>query len=149
MFLNFLNNKKMKKTLFAFGLFLCMPSLLQAAFSDVSSDHLNYDAINYVQQNGIVNGYPDGTYKPDEFINRAEFTKIVIEASFPGQALGSNCFPDVTAEWFSKYVCFAKGQGIISEYPDGTFKPGNNVAFSEDSKIIVNSVVYPVCPDKI
>lgn len=114
--------------------------LIAAGFSDVTGSHINIDAINYVEANGIVNGYPDGTFKPDDTINRAEFTKIVIESAFPNQASGSMCFPDVNDEWFAKYVCFAKNKNIIGGYPDGTFKPDQEVSFVEAAKIIVNTL---------
>jgi hypothetical protein len=64
-----------------------------AFFSDVSSGHVNYDAIKYVQDNGIVSGYQDGTFKPDKTINRAEFTKIIVAARFPTAAIDS-CIAD-------------------------------------------------------
>lgn len=111
------------------------------AYSDVDSSHLYSEAIDYITTQEIVQGYEDGTYKPDNPINRAEFTKILIEAKY-----GSNptefadaCFTDFTIDrWFSSYVCYAKAEGIISGYPDGTFGPANNINLAEASKIIVN-----------
>lgn len=117
-----------------------------AAFSDVPSSHPNFDAINYVQEQGIVQGYPDGTFRPDSLINRAEFVKIIIEAVLAGQASGSNCFPDAKAEWFAKYVCFARLKKFIDGYPDGTFKPANNVNFVESAKILTNVFGYNIQP---
>ena len=109
-----------------------------AAFKDVPSTHPNSDAIHYVQAQAIVEGYPDGTFRPDNPINRAEFTKIIIEAYFQGQADGRDCFPDVGAEWFAKYVCFAKARNIIAGYPDGNFYPANDINFAEVAKILAN-----------
>lgn len=119
-------------------------------FSDVVSSHENLDAINYVKDQGIVDGYPDGTFLPDKTINRAEFTKIIMEAVFPGESVGRLCFPDVgRREWFSKYVCFAKKQGIIDGYPDGYFKPAQLISFAEAAKIIVSAFDYRVDSDDI
>lgn len=111
------------------------------AFSDVSTSHLYYDAIAYVETYGIVEGYEDGTYRPENEINRAEFTKILIEAKFPGQATaGDDCFTDVpTNTWYSKYVCFAKDQGIISGYDDGSFKPAQSINLAEALKITLET----------
>jgi predicted DNA-binding antitoxin AbrB/MazE fold protein len=120
-----------------------------SAFPDVADRHTNFDAVKFVESEGIVNGYPDGTFKPLRNINRAEFTKIIIEAVHPGESLGSNCFPDVKEEWFAQYVCFAKQKGIINGYPDGTFKPGQSIAFSEAAKIIVSTFGYPTQVDGI
>lgn len=123
-------------------------SVAYADFSDVTTDHLYYDAIMYIQEEGIVEGYPDGTYKPDITINRAEFTKIIVEAAVgtPGASIERHCFPDVDMEddWFYMYVCFAKGKGWIHGYPDGYFRPGQPVNFAEAAKIVVNTFGYPV-----
>ena len=112
-------------------------------FDDVPDVHPNVDAIEHVQGAGIVKGYPDGTYQPDRNINRAEFVKIIVEALYPGQASGGGCFPDVSNEWFAPYVCFAKARGTIVGYPDGTFKPGNNLNFSESAAIITKAFDLP------
>lgn len=122
-------------------------NIVSSAFSDVSSTHLNSEAIDYVKSQHIVDGYPDGTFRPDDPINRAEFIKIVIEAHYKGQADGNNCFPDVGSEWFAKYVCFGKTHNIISGYPDGSFEPANTISFVEIAKILVNINGFAVTAD--
>ncbi len=114
---------------------LFLPSVTTAAFSDVVSSHANFEAITYLNDTGIITGYNDGTYKPDSTINRAEFTKIIMEA-ISEKNDNSNCFPDVKQEWFAKYVCNAKDKQIIMGYPNGTFQPANNISFVEAAKII-------------
>ena len=108
------------------------------AFSDLSQVHTNAEAIEYVRTQGIVSGYSDGTYKPDVQINRAEFTKIIVEATQTSIS-GSRCFPDVNTEWFAEYVCTAKNVGIVGGYPDGRFQPANPISFVEAAKIISNA----------
>ncbi len=108
------------------------------SFGDVPSTHPNSAAIQYVQTQQIVEGYPDGSFRPDDLMNRAEFTKIITEAYYPGQAAGSGCFPDVGTEWFAKYVCFDKAHSIIAGYPDGKFRPADTINFAEIAKILVN-----------
>lgn len=117
-------------------------------FSDVNEDYIYYDAIMYVQAEGIVNGYPDGTYRPDNWINRAEFTKIIINSKYTEEeiaqcltenrpVLGLDPFSDVPrGEWFAPYICMAKELGIIGGYPDGTFQPSRFINFAESAKII-------------
>lgn len=121
-----------------------VPSMTFAAFTDVSSSHTNADAIAYMQKWGIVQGYPDGTFRPKNVINRAEFTKILIGAFYPGEANGSECFKDVKTQWFSSEVCFAKEKGIVSGYADGTFHPEANVNLAEATKIIVHAAKISV-----
>ncbi|MFH1284467.1 MAG: S-layer homology domain-containing protein [Candidatus Peregrinibacteria bacterium] len=115
-----------------------------AGFSDVDIENSYFDAIAYVKDEGIVNGYSDGTYRPSSKINRAEFTKILIESVFSDSEINSctsgKTFSDVpSGEWFSKYVCTASKNSIIDGYPDGSFKPEGNINFAEAAKILVNS----------
>jgi hypothetical protein len=108
-------------------------------FPDVDPYHPYEDGIEHLRQQGIVAGNPDGTYAPDTAIDRAAFTKIVMEAIMDEvpEWTGDSCFPDVASDaWYSKYVCEAKNQGIIGGYPDGTFQPANNVNIAEAAKIV-------------
>lgn len=57
-------------------------SIAQAAFPDVPADYIYSDAINYVQSEGIVGGFSDGTYRPEDSITRAEFIKILINSNY-------------------------------------------------------------------
>lgn len=112
-------------------------------FLDVDQFNLLEDSIGYVKAKGYVQGYADGTFKPDAAINRAEFTKILVEARGGDQVESyatKSCFPDVPASlWFTKYVCYAKDQKIINGYPDGTFGPEKNINMAEALKIVLNS----------
>lgn len=130
--------------IFAFFLFVPMST---AGFKDIPHHHIYYDAINFVQQRGIVMGYEDGTYRENKPINRAEFTKIIVYAAVGQEPIehAGRCFPDVaTGDWFYPYVCYAERMNIIGGYPDGTFQPANNIAFSEAAKIIVLGFGYSV-----
>lgn len=125
-------------------------SYASAAFTDVSKSHPNYDAIMYVQSENIVKGYADGSYKPDQKINRAEFTKIIVEAVVGQEPLehAGQCFPDVkTGMWFYSYVCYAERMGILGGYPDGFFKPANDINFVEAAKIIAIAFEYQTSTD--
>lgn len=107
-------------------------------------------AVRYLEENEIIEGYPDGSYKPDNSVNRAEFTKIIVGAKLGSEPTGSaaNCFPDVkSGDWFSSYVCYAKDAGIIGGYPDNTFKPSNNINLAEAAKILVNTLSVDLSSD--
>lgn len=119
-----------------------------AAFSDVLDSSEYFPAINYVQEKGFVQGYADKTFRPQIQINRAEFTKIIVEAKFPAadtdtcieEKRSTKQFADVSSQdWFAGYVCFAEAEKIINGYPDGTFKPAANINFAEAAKIIANT----------
>lgn len=122
------------------GSLLLVPSIANANFPDVPQNHPNYDAITYLQQNQIIEGNPDGTFKPQNTLNRAELTKIaVLSAELPLET-DLSCFPDVSEDaWFAPYVCAAKAYNIVQGYPDGTFKPSNVINRAESLKIIAES----------
>lgn len=113
-------------------------SVTAFAFSDTSG-HPYADSFEYLSDQGIIQGYDDGTARPDSKVNRAEFLKIVMQAAnIPSGDQGN--FSDIKdSDWFAPYVYSAASAGIVDGYPDGTFKPGQNVNFVEASKIINNS----------
>lgn len=107
-------------------------------FSDVTLDTPNSEAIAYLKEQGVLGGYPDGSFKPTQSLNRAELLKILVEGKgITPNSSYTNCFPDVKNEWFAKYVCYAKEQGWISGYPDGTFRPSSNVNKVEAIKMLL------------
>lgn len=120
---------------------------MELKLSDIT-DHKNEEAIIYLYKHNIIGGYPDGTFRPDGTINRAELLKILVGdkvASLDVMDEGGkphpeyqNCFPDVHEEWFAVSICFAKKQGWISGYPDGTFRPSQSVTKAEAVKMLVS-----------
>jgi hypothetical protein len=127
-------------------------------FLDVDAENTYFDALTYLKNAGVVQGYSDGTYKPNNSINRAEFTKIIVETIATDEEI-EGCagrmeadengvialFTDVkfdteneeTSVWFFDYICIAKEQNLINGHPDGSFKPADEINFVEASKIIV------------
>ena len=110
-------------------------------FTDVMSDHPNAEAIETLYFDGIINGYSDGSFKPENNINRAELMTIITtatDADFGGESYG-NCFSDVQDQWFAVYVCYAKAMGWVSGYSDGSYKPAQNVIKAESLKIVLEA----------
>lgn len=118
-----------------------------SSFSDVPRNHPNADAIEYVRTQGIVSGYPDGTFRPEQRINRAEFTKIIIGATADAWTI-DHCdrgvlqfFSDVPERvWFSPYICLARVRGVVQGHlfsnKKPEFWPGREVLAVEAAKII-------------
>ncbi len=126
----------MKKTPLLLTLILTTTAF--ASFSDVSNDHPYLEAINYAQENNIVNGYKDWTFQPENKITREEFTKIIIRSNFSDSEIyWGSCFPDVNWWDFEKYICTAKRNGIIGWFKDWSFRPMDNISFLEAAKIII------------
>ncbi len=141
----------MKKILFSLSAVLLFNESL--AFVDIEMDHVNFEAIEFTKSEGIVQGYDDGSYRPEQKINRAEFVKIIIESNYTDSEIKAcidTDFPDVkSGEWFHPYVCLAKKKGLIGGYPDGTFRPADNISFVEAAKIISNSFGFTAGQDEI
>lgn len=138
--------KKITKILSIFWIlsFLLIQTTYGAELSDISSNK-NQTAIQYLYDNGVISGYPDGTFKPNNTLNRAELLKILVGGKNVQPTLEEgykNCFPDVREEWFAPYVCYAKIQGWVGGYPDGTFQPAKTVNKVEATKMLVNSQGY-------
>jgi len=128
--------------LISLALAISLNSVAMAAFSDVPQTHTNFVAVTYLNTSGIISGYEDGTFKPDQLINRAEALKIILEGSDTelAETVESSEFSDVdVADWFAKYVMGAKAIGIVGGNPDGTFAPGRNVNRAEFVKMILET----------
>ncbi len=124
-------------------------------FSDVDLNTKNAEAISYLKSVNIISGYDDGSFKPENPLNRAELLKILVNSALPtgeGDKIDKtkyrNCFPDVGQEWFAKYVCLAKEKGWVSGYPDGTFKPSNEINKVEAMKMLLETFQIPLAKPK-
>lgn len=114
-------------------------------FTDLKFSDNNAESITFLYQNDILDGYPDGTFKPDNTLNRAELLKIVILAKYlePTSDFSKKCFKDISSDsWYAPYVCFAKENNIIKGYSNGTFKPDQEISYSEALKITLETMGY-------
>ncbi|MDH3324642.1 MAG: S-layer homology domain-containing protein, partial [Candidatus Peregrinibacteria bacterium] len=125
-------------------------SLRAQLFSDVEPGHKFATEIKYCKNEGIFSGYPDGTFKPEGTLNRAEAVKILIEGNKIKVASNVSNFPDVEqTAWFSKYVGTAVTKKIVKGYSDGTFKPSKTISRAEFLKIAVLTAGFnPDAPTK-
>lgn len=115
--------------------------LIEGAFPDVSTDSKYYTAIEYFHNKDIVEGYTDGTFRPDQLANRAEALKIILLSSdvqVDLNDLGENVFPDVINEdWFYSYIKKAVELDIVEGYDDGYFRPVQTQNIAETLKTIL------------
>ncbi|MBT6068811.1 hypothetical protein HOG48_03575 [Candidatus Peregrinibacteria bacterium] len=102
--------------------------------------HWSHDYVQDLCERGIVKGYgKTKVFGPDRAVNRAEFTKMLVEA-MELDLLGAyrNPFTDVPAnEWYGDYIYTAKEYGIVGGYTDGTFRPGATVSRAEAVKMVL------------
>lgn len=96
-----------------------------------------YDAVMLLASEGYINGYPDGTFKPDAKITRAEMSAIISNICGDLKVAAQKSFNDVTSDqWFYDEVMNLANAGYLEGYPDGTFKPDNNATRAEASKLV-------------
>ena len=117
----------------------------EVKFSDVRGTHAHAEAIAYVKTEGIVSGYVDGTFRPNETINRVELLKILVESQYrqtPECKIAFNYSDTLKEAWYQRYVQVASCLGLVDGYPDGSFQPGKAINITEASKMISNAFGY-------
>ncbi len=105
-------------------------------FPDTPSAWYN-KAINAVVQRGIMKGYPDGTFKPNDAITRAEFTQMI--STIDNKPYGTAPFADVVGHWAERPIGSEYQAGRILGYPDGTFRPDAHITRCE-AAVILNKI---------
>jgi|WetSurMetagenome_2_1015567.scaffolds.fasta_scaffold296496_2 hypothetical protein len=105
----------------------------EQVFKDVPVENADARAIQVLKNDDVINGFDDGTFRPDDKIKREEFTKLVVTAmkASPHMLSNSHCFSDVGSEWFAPYVCYAKKKQYAGGYEDGSFGSGKTITVSE------------------
>lgn len=106
------------------------------SFLDVAEDEWYSDRIGYIESLGIINGYPDSTFRPNAPITRAEFATVA--ANFDDlKETGGVYFSDLPAgHWAKNFVEMAYNRGWISGYPDGTIKPDRYITRAEVVSVV-------------
>ena len=108
-------------------------------YSDVSEDAWYNNAVSTLSNAGIIDGYEDGTFKPDGNITRAEFATIAVrffEATYDGEDL----FSDIAGHWAQDYINEAANAGIVDGYPDGTFQPQQLITRAEAMTMVNRTI---------
>ena len=111
-------------------------------FSDVGRTDWFVQYVEAAHVAGMANGYSDGTFRPNQSINRAEAMTLILRAfGIESRPYRPTTFPDVSADqWFSGAVGTAHELGLVNGYPDGRFRPGNLMTRGEAAKIIALSM---------
>ena len=115
-------------------------------FSDLGGAECQ-EAVEILSALGLVTGFPDGTFRPAATITRAEFASIAVRAlgfgDITAQLRGPTGFSDVpAAHWASGCVNVAATRGLMTGYPNGTFRPEDPVTCSEAVAVIVRLLGY-------
>jgi len=113
------------------------PPTISTVFSDIKDSEFK-NSINFLIQKNIIRGYPDGTFRPLQSLTRAEAVKILLASKgfAPKKTIfATPTFPDSTG-WEMLWINEAHRRGMISGFPDGTFRPHQKLTRAEAAKLI-------------
>lgn len=115
------------------------------AFSDVE-DTFYEDEINKLAAVGVVTGDPEGTFRPEDNITRAEVAVIICKMLGAGNTMDAqknmpSKFSDVAVgEWYTGAINLATDIGVIAGFPDGTFRPNDNITTAQAVTLMVKAL---------
>ena len=120
------------------------PAVAQAtAFSDVSQNYWAEDFISSLVNQGIIAGFPDGTFRPDAPVTRSQFAAMLQKAFQSNKTRSSIDFSDVSsAYWAAPAIDNAYEMGFLSGYPGGMFKPEQNIPREQVLVSLANGLNY-------
>ena len=108
-------------------------------YSDVAATSWYNTAVSTLSSMGIITGYPDGTFRPNAAITRAEFTAIAARFDNDGDKTAAK-FSDIANHWAKDEISIAYNNDWITGYPDGTFGPQRDITRAE-TMTLVNRVL--------
>ena len=121
---------------------LLLPTMVTSA-----STYDDYGTATLLKELKIMQGDPDGNLRLDDYVTRAEFSKIAIAASSYRNTVAKQSavspFKDVSYKhWAAPYVSVAVKSGVITGYPDFTFRPEQNVTYEEAVTVCLKLLGY-------
>lgn len=143
-----MRNKKFITLLATIGLITCLHTNVDAVkFYDTLGTRYE-GAVERLGELEIINGISDKVYNADRNVTRAEFAKLIVEASLTEEQINAliiddyYCnFKDVSkSDWYYKYVLAATNYGYINGYEDNTFKPNKEVSYEEAAKMFMKAL---------
>ena len=108
-------------------------------YSDVTRADWYNTAVSTLSSMGIITGYPDGTFRPNAAITRAEFAAITARFDHDGDKTAAK-FSDIANHWAKDEISIAYNNGWITGYPNGTFGPQRDITRAE-TMTLVNRVL--------
>lgn len=131
------------------------PVTVKSEFSDIPSTHWAYEAITKLSGVGVINGYEDGSFKPEKNITREEFVKLISGCFDDASITEATEFTDINEnDWFYNYVCFAVEKGLVNGESATSFGAGKNITRQDIATIayrtlkLITNIENAVLDDK-
>ena len=110
------------------------------SYTDMADDHWAYEAVNALSNEGVINGFEDGSFAPDKEVTREQFVKMLAEAFDIEAVSNENNFTDVEeGRWSESYIIAASSNGIVSGIGDGKFAP-QSVVTRQDAAVMLKRI---------
>ena len=132
----------------AFALF-CAPAMADyvleqgpESYPDLPKSHWAYEAVTFLTDKQVVVGYPDGLYRPDQKVTRGEFATMAIKALgiYEKEIPQIFDYSDTQKHWAHRNIQVASYYGLMKGYPDGTFRPNEDVTRMEALTVVLNAL---------
>ncbi len=109
------------------------------SFKDVKPGAWYANNVAFAKQAGILEGYEDGSFRPERSITRAEAAKMIALAlKIPERPIRERAFPDVKpGAWYTDYITLLEQYSVVDGYEDGTYRPNRNISRAEAIKMII------------
>lgn len=115
-------------------------------FPDVNTQYSK--EVQFLVENNVVSGFPDGTFRPNEEVTRGQAAAFIARALTLDGEKRETPFPDVSEDYrFSGYIDSASKEGIITGYPDGTFRPDVKVTRAQMAIMLSRAFTIKPTPD--
>ncbi len=113
-----------------------------AKFEDVEGDY--EEAIDTLVALGVITGYEDGTFRPNQVVTRAEMAKLIVEILGYGDLVSGakSNFADTQGHWADPWIAIASGRGLVLGDGDGNFRPNDPVSYDEAITMIIRALGY-------
>jgi hypothetical protein len=119
------------------------PAFAQAAFYDVADSYWAKDFIRELAARRVLGGFPDGSFKPDQPVTRAQFAAMLRQAFNRSSVRNPITFKDVPSNyWASGAIAEAYSEGWMSGYPEGDFRPEQNITRAQVIVALANGLNY-------
>jgi Leucine-rich repeat (LRR) protein len=118
-----------------------LPFPYNGQYRDVGKDRWSASALGHLSVLGLVRGYPDGLFRPDQPITRAEFVTLLrgyFPAEEPLDPEDEPVFTDIAGHWAQGYIHAAYLNGVVQGYPDGLFRPNQPITRAEAVTVFLN-----------
>jgi hypothetical protein len=129
--------------------FAAAPLIASAAFFPDTQSNWAQQSITTLSNQGIITGYPDGSFRPQGLVTRAEFSSMLVKAlGLSPSASGAQTFNDVPrSNWAYPSIETVRASGLVSGYPNGTFMPSRSITRAEALATLANASRMPMPND--